>query len=201
LKQRGYNVTKVTTVGAPRVCPLDDDSTSVLARMLPRDTLRIETDTDLVCKLPPSRPRWLQLQLKSKLHSGKDENNVAEQGSHSWVEQFTNFMFAPTEQRPYIGNQLLFETSESTKISAKFISREVGPNDKTGKKKKGSQENDTFPWVDSFWLSTRFFESAKHMPGCHKIASYKHHVQSLLDTVQENQKSASSESGATIDNV
>jgi len=51
LQKRGYNVVRVTTVGAPRVCKWD--AVPVLAKLLPKDTLRIEHELDAVCYLPP----------------------------------------------------------------------------------------------------------------------------------------------------
>jgi hypothetical protein len=51
LMKRGYHVMKVTTIGAPRVCKYD--AVHTLSKLLPKDTLRIENDMDLVCYLPP----------------------------------------------------------------------------------------------------------------------------------------------------
>ena len=52
LRKRGYNVVRVTSVGAPRFCA-SASSAAVLLSMLPNDTLRIENDTDVVPLLPP----------------------------------------------------------------------------------------------------------------------------------------------------
>lgn len=51
LMKRGYHVLQVTTIGAPRVCHWD--AVPTLSNFLPKDTLRIENDLDLVCYLPP----------------------------------------------------------------------------------------------------------------------------------------------------
>lgn len=51
LMKRGYHVLQVTTIGAPRVCHWD--AVPILSNFLPKDTLRIENDLDLVCYLPP----------------------------------------------------------------------------------------------------------------------------------------------------
>ena len=51
LKLLGYNVVKLTTVGAPRFC--HSSSAPRLSKLLPPDTLRIEDDLDIVTYLPP----------------------------------------------------------------------------------------------------------------------------------------------------
>jgi pimeloyl-ACP methyl ester carboxylesterase len=51
LKLLGYNVVKLTTVGAPRFC--HSASAPRLSKLLPPDTLRIEDDWDIVTYLPP----------------------------------------------------------------------------------------------------------------------------------------------------
>jgi len=51
LKLLGYNVVKLTTVGAPRFC--NANSVKRLSKLLPPDTLRIEDDLDIVPFLPP----------------------------------------------------------------------------------------------------------------------------------------------------
>jgi Lipase (class 3) len=52
LKLKGYQVTEVTTVEAPRVCA-SRESADKLQQLLPTDTLRIENDLDPVPLLPP----------------------------------------------------------------------------------------------------------------------------------------------------
>ena len=51
LKKRGYNVVRVTSVGAPRYC--DPESTEKLFKLLPTDCLRIEEELDIFTYLPP----------------------------------------------------------------------------------------------------------------------------------------------------
>lgn len=51
LKLLGYNVVKLTTVAAPRFC--NASSVHVLKTLIPKDTLRIEDDVDMVPFLPP----------------------------------------------------------------------------------------------------------------------------------------------------
>lgn len=51
LKLLGYNVVKLTTVGAPRF--VYQDARPRLLKLLPKDTLRIECDLDIVPFLPP----------------------------------------------------------------------------------------------------------------------------------------------------
>jgi hypothetical protein len=51
LQKRGYRVTRVTSVGAPRFCATPKGA-KLLELTLPKDTLRIENDTDLVPFLP-----------------------------------------------------------------------------------------------------------------------------------------------------
>lgn len=52
LKLRGYRVIEVTGVAAPRVCP-SAASAARLQSFLPKNTIRIENDTDPVPLLPP----------------------------------------------------------------------------------------------------------------------------------------------------
>eukprot|EP00814_Leptocylindrus_danicus_P006985 CAMPEP_0116010790 /NCGR_PEP_ID=MMETSP0321-20121206/4200_1 /TAXON_ID=163516 /ORGANISM="Leptocylindrus danicus var. danicus, Strain B650" /LENGTH=466 /DNA_ID=CAMNT_0003479935 /DNA_START=2352 /DNA_END=3752 /DNA_ORIENTATION=+ len=52
LRKRGYNVTKVTTVGAPKLC--DAEAVKTLEPMLPPDVLRVEYDRDIITFLPPT---------------------------------------------------------------------------------------------------------------------------------------------------
>lgn len=52
LRKRGYNVIRVTTVGAPRICATKTGALNV-QNLLPKDTIRIENDTDIVPFLPP----------------------------------------------------------------------------------------------------------------------------------------------------
>ena len=52
LRKRGYNVIRVTTVGAPRICATKTGALNVQS-LLPKDTMRIENDTDIVPYLPP----------------------------------------------------------------------------------------------------------------------------------------------------
>eukprot|EP00816_Leptocylindrus_hargravesii_P010497 CAMPEP_0196802182 /NCGR_PEP_ID=MMETSP1362-20130617/1847_1 /TAXON_ID=163516 /ORGANISM="Leptocylindrus danicus, Strain CCMP1856" /LENGTH=516 /DNA_ID=CAMNT_0042173413 /DNA_START=90 /DNA_END=1640 /DNA_ORIENTATION=- len=51
LKKRGYDVNKVTAVGAPK--PFDTKAIKVLRNLLPQDTLRVDNDRDFVCHFPP----------------------------------------------------------------------------------------------------------------------------------------------------
>lgn len=51
LKKRGHNVKRVTSVAAPRFCEEGDVDT--LHSLLPKDSLRIEDDMDIVPYLPP----------------------------------------------------------------------------------------------------------------------------------------------------
>ena len=53
LRKRGYRVTNVLSVAGPRVCRRIEDG-NVLERSLPKQTLRIENDVDIVPLLPPS---------------------------------------------------------------------------------------------------------------------------------------------------
>lgn len=52
LRKRGYNVAKVTTVGAPKLC--DAEAVKILAPMLPPDVLRVEYDRDIITFMPPT---------------------------------------------------------------------------------------------------------------------------------------------------
>lgn len=52
LRKRGYYISKVTSVGGPRFCRGLAER-DVLERWLPKDTIRIEDDLDLVTYLPP----------------------------------------------------------------------------------------------------------------------------------------------------
>jgi hypothetical protein len=52
LRKRGYQVVRVTSVGAPRFCATAA-SALILESLLPKDNLQIENDTDLVPYLPP----------------------------------------------------------------------------------------------------------------------------------------------------
>jgi len=53
LKKRGYRVTNVLSVAGPRVCSGYKDR-DILESLLPRQTIRIENDLDIVPFLPPS---------------------------------------------------------------------------------------------------------------------------------------------------
>lgn len=53
LKKRGYRVTNVLSVAGPRVCRGYEDR-DILERLLPKQTIRIENDLDIVPYLPPS---------------------------------------------------------------------------------------------------------------------------------------------------
>jgi hypothetical protein len=52
LRKRGFNVVRVTSMGAPRFCATASGARSVLT-MLPENTLRIENDADIITYLPP----------------------------------------------------------------------------------------------------------------------------------------------------
>ena len=53
LKKRGYRVTNVLSVGGPRLCRGYQDR-DILESLLPKQTIRIENDLDIVPYLPPS---------------------------------------------------------------------------------------------------------------------------------------------------
>ena len=53
LKKRGYRVTNVLSVAGPRVCRGYNDR-DILERLLPKQTIRIENDLDIVPYLPPA---------------------------------------------------------------------------------------------------------------------------------------------------
>jgi len=53
LKKRGYRVTNVLSIAGPRLCRGYKDR-DILERLLPKQTIRIENDLDLVPYLPPS---------------------------------------------------------------------------------------------------------------------------------------------------
>ncbi|KAL9187622.1 hypothetical protein ACHAXT_006000 [Thalassiosira profunda] len=53
LRKRGYVVTRVTSLAGPRFCRGPEER-EILQKWLPRETIRIEDDLDLVTYLPPS---------------------------------------------------------------------------------------------------------------------------------------------------
>ena len=167
LKKRGYNVTRVTTVGAPRVCTFKN--VLHLSALLPPDTLRIEADTDLVCKLPPSRLGLPDL----KRNFMKNPQNL--------FSCLIDFLFAPDDKTSYVGNQLIFETDQSPDHIARFIPFQI-INTSNHK-----QFFKPLSWVDSFWLHSRLFESLAAMPTSHRIPSYTLHIQQLGDKLRRLQ--------------
>ena len=85
LIKRGYNVTRVTTVAAPKLC--DASAVEKLTPLLPRDVLRIENDDDIVTYMPPTGSH-----LGDKLWFTSNKENPAsfipasEISSHTWID-------------------------------------------------------------------------------------------------------------------
>jgi pimeloyl-ACP methyl ester carboxylesterase len=52
LRKKGFNVVRATSVGAPRFCATEIGAQTIQA-LLPKNTLRIENDTDIITYLPP----------------------------------------------------------------------------------------------------------------------------------------------------
>ncbi len=101
LKQRGYNVVRVTTVGEPRYCASRKDAQRLLEKFLPKDTLRVESEFDFVTFLPPfgahvgnkvwivKDPTTQQPSLRLVARS-KDDTTT---GSNEWADSvWTNFL-------------------------------------------------------------------------------------------------------------
>ena len=87
LKLRGYNVVKVTTVGAPRFCYAS--SVEHLSKLLPPDTLRIEDDLDIVPFLPP-----FARHLGDKLWIVDNDSRYVPFPQYPWTESvWINFRF------------------------------------------------------------------------------------------------------------
>lgn len=85
LKKRGYDVNKVTAVGAPK--PFDTKAIQVLRNLLPRDTLRVDNDRDFVCHFPPygavlGNKMWL---IANSVRYASF-NEILD--SHKWVDSF-----------------------------------------------------------------------------------------------------------------
>lgn len=91
LQKRGYNVVRVTSVASPRYCA--PDAVDTLLPLLPKDTLCIDDDRDVVPLLPPfGAPIGNRLWL---IHNGPARFIPAkERSSISWPDSFWwNFRF------------------------------------------------------------------------------------------------------------
>ena len=96
LIKRGYNVTRVTTVAAPKLC--DSQAVKILTPLLPDDVLRIENDNDIVTFMPPT---GRHLGDKLWFTSGKRRTATFLPASsiktHKWVDSFfINFFLFET---------------------------------------------------------------------------------------------------------
>lgn len=92
LRLKGYNVVKLTTIGAPRFC--SPRNAARLSQLLPLDTLRIEDDLDVVPFLPPFASH-----LGDKLwmvHTGGRKNNDDKQ-QDAWAKFVSYPQFPWTE--------------------------------------------------------------------------------------------------------
>eukprot|EP00581_Thalassiosira_minuscula_P015984 CAMPEP_0183721114 /NCGR_PEP_ID=MMETSP0737-20130205/13513_1 /TAXON_ID=385413 /ORGANISM="Thalassiosira miniscula, Strain CCMP1093" /LENGTH=445 /DNA_ID=CAMNT_0025951085 /DNA_START=247 /DNA_END=1584 /DNA_ORIENTATION=- len=86
LKKRGYAVTRVTSLAGPRFC-WGTDEREILQKWLPKETIRIEDDLDVVTYLPP-----MGVSIGDKLWLAKDNVYMLPKDSLSeendWTESF-----------------------------------------------------------------------------------------------------------------
>lgn len=84
LKKRGYSVTRATSLAGPRFC-CGVEEREILQRWLPRETIRIEDDLDIVSYLPPTG-----VSIGDKLWFAKDKAYMLSKESLSgkdyWAE-------------------------------------------------------------------------------------------------------------------
>ena len=102
LIKRGYNVTKITTVAAPKLC--DAKAVEILTPMLPSDVLRIENDDDLVPYMPPTGKHLGDklLFISGKKSSARYLPSSAIDSNTEWIENtFLNcFLFEALTRMP-----------------------------------------------------------------------------------------------------
>ncbi|KAL7538890.1 hypothetical protein ACHAXR_008868 [Thalassiosira sp. AJA248-18] len=84
LKKRGYFVTRVTSLAGPRFCRGIEER-DILQKMLPKETIRIEDDLDVVTYLPP-----MGVSVGDKLWFAKDRAFMLPKdsltGKNDWAE-------------------------------------------------------------------------------------------------------------------
>jgi hypothetical protein len=86
LKTRGYRVTSLTTVAAPRFLKSPEDAT-IMRKLLPADHIRVEHDQDFVPFLPPSGSH-----VGNKLWLSNNGVHFVDTQQHLWTDSvWTNF--------------------------------------------------------------------------------------------------------------
>ena len=86
LRKRGYVVTRVTSVAGPRFCWRVEER-KILEKWLPKDTIRIEDDLDVVTYLPP-----MGVSVGDKLWfvSGGEKKDEAFMLPSKWIQDPSN---------------------------------------------------------------------------------------------------------------